>query len=136
MERIEHVVWIDSAAGHDQRWYDRAELELDEPLGYCYTCGFLVGETDEHVTIAHTICEAEISPFITIPKVAIIKRLLLGEDSNEATPARTCDCDCSGAADRGASGVPTGGLREGEDPRSGPVVGWAAVQAAFESSTR
>jgi len=96
LERIEYIVWIDSAAAHEQRWYDREVLETSEPLGYCYTCGFLIGETDEHLTFAHTVCEAEVGPYITIPKVAIRSRLLLGEETEAAPPAdhhRPCSCD-------------------------------------------
>lgn len=70
-----HVKWVDSAGSSGWRSFD----ELHSNLMKCETIGWLVLEDKEKITIALNgvfdgTSERPFGEFITIPKVAILKR--------------------------------------------------------------
>ena len=71
-QRIVKIEWLDSkAAPHE--WEYRDDLGLLEPV-ICTTSGFILNETKDYVTVAHTISENQILGRITIPRRCIKKQ--------------------------------------------------------------
>lgn len=71
MEKTVEIEWEDSRAG-PVGWEYRNELLPLLPVK-CRTIGFLLEETDEYITIAQTVSEAQVFGRTTIPKCAILK---------------------------------------------------------------
>lgn len=73
IRQVDLVHWIDSC-GTDQMWVD-----LDDLPDRCprfWTCGFVVREDDESLTIAATVGDNnQIGELVTIPKVALLRRV-------------------------------------------------------------
>ena len=67
------VAWIDSCAPLDA-WRDIKEVKKVRPTRVT-SCGYLIGESDEHISIASSCSShGEVGGLIVIPKVSILKR--------------------------------------------------------------
>ncbi len=67
--KIAKIEWLDSkAASHEWEYY--ADLEELKPV-ICSTFGFIIKETKDYVTIAHTTSENQVLGRITIPRGCI-----------------------------------------------------------------
>lgn len=68
-QKIIIIKWLDSkAAPHE--WEYRDDLGTLEPVT-CTTLGFIVKETKDYITIAHTISDNQVLGRITIPRGCI-----------------------------------------------------------------
>lgn len=74
-----NVEWIDSASNNSWTLFEDV---TDEPI-VCESCGWLIKETKEYVTLALTIGEEplQVSNYMTIPKCSIksIKKVEIGD---------------------------------------------------------
>ena len=73
MQRLVMLFWDDSRGGGG--WVN--ESDQDNHVSKCVTAGFLIDETDEHLTITSSITEGEDQQYldpITIPISCITKR--------------------------------------------------------------
>lgn len=66
---IVKIDWIDSCFG-PAGWGEKEDFE-NVTLVECTTVGFIVQETKEHITIASTVNEDQVSSVVTIPKSCI-----------------------------------------------------------------
>ena len=69
LEKVK-IEWTDSKEG--EGWESLDEIQ-DKPA-LCRTCGWVVNESEESVTIAHTISKNQCCGRITIPKASIKTR--------------------------------------------------------------
>ena len=63
------IEWVDSKGITDQ-WEYRDEIETIPP-SICWSVGFLVEETDQHMTIAQSVSETQVMGRTTIPRCSI-----------------------------------------------------------------
>ena len=76
-QRIVKIEWLDSkAAPHE--WEYRDDLGSLAPVS-CITVGFILEQTKDYVTVAHTISENQILGRLTIPRISIKNRPLAGK---------------------------------------------------------
>jgi hypothetical protein len=70
MKKIVRVLWTDSQ-GHGG-WMDVSEAKKDLPL-VVESVGYLITDTDDHVTIVQSITDEEdrVADSITIPRICI-----------------------------------------------------------------
>ena len=67
-----HIVWVDSASFKEGTWTDKEDLK-DLVPEETQAIGFVVAESDDHLTIASHVSEHEVGGEIAIPKCAIKK---------------------------------------------------------------
>lgn len=86
----EHIVWVDSQSPNSKEaWTDKAEVlsELSEIKwpgdAVCHTCGFILHEDENSITLTLSHTGEDIGAYLTIPKVAIVHRHTLMETENE-----------------------------------------------------
>jgi hypothetical protein len=70
VQRIE-IQWVDSKAGNNE-WEYLEGLESLKPV-VCTSVGFLIEDTPEYKTIAHTISPSQVLGRIAIPSGCITK---------------------------------------------------------------
>ena len=81
----EHIIWYDSSKAPN--WMSMKSVETwrgDKPLTI-NTVGYVIDETGDSITIAHSFSDAnEVLGVLNIPKAVIIKRVNLSEDGQES----------------------------------------------------
>jgi hypothetical protein len=72
MEKLFKIEWVDSHGGCED-WIHREDLK---PLGVvtCVSVGFVIDETEDCITLSHTVSDNQILGRLSIPKVAIKKQ--------------------------------------------------------------
>lgn len=75
--KIIYVEWVDSS--HNTGWQTAEAALKEDHLLDCKTVGFLIKETDDHLTVAQSsaVDPDQVDGVLTIPKVAITKRKYL-----------------------------------------------------------
>ena len=69
--KLVYVQWMDSCGLNNGVWKSRDDAEEMEPL-VIDSVGYVLKETEEHITIASHVCEHQVSGEMSIPKSAII----------------------------------------------------------------
>lgn len=67
-----HIAWVDSASFGEGTWTDKNDLKDLTPAA-TQAIGFVVAESDDHITIASHVSDHEVGGEIAIPKCAIKK---------------------------------------------------------------
>jgi hypothetical protein len=70
------IEFLDHEWKLDRSWHDRTDAEADaqSKMPTCWAVGFLVGETEQAVTIAATMNEHEFGPYFCVLKCCIVRR--------------------------------------------------------------
>lgn len=66
------IEWIDSCCERTPGWMDAEDVKELEPL-ICYTAGYVLRFTDDHIIVCSTLGGDGVLGHIAIPKVAIRK---------------------------------------------------------------
>lgn len=81
MPRV-YLRWIDSASPSDSGWVTIESAEELEPVEI-ETVGFLFKETDIYYTVASSIHPGQASGLMTIPKVAVLEKLIYPDENDK-----------------------------------------------------
>ena len=69
-----YLEWLDAYSADPWQSFDNAKKSCEE-LCVCYTIGWLLEETEEHITICHTRNDEQVTGCLHIPKRGIVKRV-------------------------------------------------------------
>ena len=81
-QSVVHVKWIDSTSWSGWQYHDDIERFAKENQALIDTVGIAIGDTEENLTIAHSISESCKHSSMKIPKVAIKSINVIGKIGN------------------------------------------------------